>query len=129
MDGRGDDRGRIALFEKREPLLLEPARRGRIEHGGAAERRLPSQDDAVAARRDDGSLEPQLRRALADTGDPGCDSRGAVMHGHAGAVVDRGQLLELDVEPVGDRERARRDERVASVQLAPLDPGQASATR
>ena len=43
------------------------------------------------------------------------------MHGDAGPVVDRDELLELDVEPVGDRERTRGDERVAAVQLVPLD--------
>ena len=47
------------------------------------------------------------------------------MHLHSGAVLDRHDLLEDDVEPVRDRIRARRDERLSPADFAPLDPGQA----
>ena len=123
VDGRRHDRRRIATLEQLEPLLVEPSRWGGIEHGRAAERRLAPQDDAVAARRDDGSLEPQLRRLRADPGDAGRDPRGAVVHRDAGAAVDRHELLELDIEAVGDRKGAGRHERVAAVQVAPVDAG------
>ena len=46
------------------------------------------------------------------------------MHRDARAAVDRHELLELDIEAVGDRKGARRDERVAAVQVAPVDAGQ-----
>ena len=40
---------------------------------------------------------------------------------HEDALGNRRQLLQCDVEPVAQRERARRDERVAAAQLVPLD--------
>ena len=77
----------------------------------------------VAPRRDDRRLEPQLRRVLADPRDTGRDAGGAMVHGDARAAVDRGQLLELDVEAIRAGECARGHERIASVELAPLDSG------
>ena len=47
------------------------------------------------------------------------------MDGDAGAVLDRHQLLELDVEAIRDRKRVRGDERIAPVKLAPFDARQA----
>ena len=57
--------------------------------------------------------EPELRRSLTDARDDAGDSCGAVMHGDASSALDRDELLELDIEPVGDgkgagRRRARR---------------------
>ena len=46
------------------------------------------------------------------------------MHRDARAAVDRHELLELDIEAVGDRKGAGRDERVAAVQVAPVDARQ-----
>ena len=124
MDRRRHDRGRIATLEQLEPLLVEPSRWGGVEHGRAAESRLAAEDDAVAARRDDGSLESQLRRLRPDPGDASRNARGAVVHRDARAAVDRHELLELDIEAVGDRKCAGRHERVAPVQVAPVDARQ-----
>ena len=51
--------------------------------------------------------------------------RRADEHLHPRAVADRLELVERDVEPVGDRVRAGRDERVAAGDIFPLDAGQA----
>ena len=84
----------------------------RIEHRSAADGRSRAEDDAVAARGDDGSREPQLREAVADARDAREYIRRPVMH------VDTGwnlrERLEDDVEPVARPVRARRDERVTA---------------
>ena len=118
----------LAALRPLEPRRVGVPRRRGVEHGAAADGRLAAQHDAVAARGDDRRGEPQLRvRSPARTTRAGtAASRG----GRAGARRrDRLELLERDVEPVARREGARRDERVAAPQLAPLDARGARARR
>ena len=102
----------------------EPARRCRIENPASAERRRVPQDEAVASSRDDGRGEAKLREAVADPDEPSRDLGRAVVHVEPGVVGDRLQLLELDVDPVADRIRARLDEGVAAPEGRPLDARQ-----
>ena len=44
-----------------------------------------------------------------------------MMHGDDRATLDRRQLLELHIQPVGDREGTRGDQRITPAELAPLD--------
>ena len=46
-----------------------------VEHGTAPESRLRAQDDAIAAGRDDGTVEPQLGEPIAEAHHPCRDVR------------------------------------------------------
>ena len=96
-----------------------------IEHRPAAERGLAAQDHPVASCGDHGRRESKLGEALAEPYDARERVRRPDVHLHSCAVVDRLELLERDVEPVGDRIGARRDERLASRNLVALHPGKA----
>src|SRR5207248_2923916 len=98
---------------------VDPAGRARVEHGAAADGRLRPDDHTVAARRDHGLLEPQLCEAAAPR-DPRRYVGGAEVDGDRGRYL--GELLERDVEAVGDGVGARRDERVAAREPVALDP-------
>ena len=97
-----DDRGRVA----RARAAGRVPRRGR--RGGAGSRTTApptvvsrAQDDAVAARGDNGRREAQLRVHARPTRTTRAGIRArAVVHRDARAVRDRRQLLELDIEPV-----------------------------
>ncbi len=80
-----------------------------------------SQDHAVASRRDHRPLEPQLREPVAHAHHTRRHLGRAVVRLHVCPVLERLQLVELHVEPVGDRVYARRDEDVAAPDLPPLD--------
>ena len=99
-----------------------PGGRG-IEHDASADGRPVAEDDPVAACRDDRRGEAQLREA-AGLGDARGHGRRAVVDVEPGAVRDRLELLERDIEPVARPQASGGDERVAAAQLAPLDAGE-----
>ena len=101
------------------------SRRDRVDDRSAAERRLAAQDHAVAASGDDGRCETELGELLAESNDARGRVRRPDVHLHARAVLDRRDLLERDVEPVGGRIPAAGDERLPSRDLAALDAGKA----
>ncbi len=107
VDERANDRRGIALLEQAVALAVDPAWRRGIEHDRARERRLLPEDDAVAARRDDRGCQPQLGMVVPHAHDARRDSRRAVMDGQPGAVRNRLELAERDLEPIRARERAR----------------------
>ena len=115
VDERGEERLRIASLEQREPRLVEPPRRGRVEDAAAADGRLAAQHEPVAARGDE-----RPRRAGAGRTARRCARRGAGTAEVPWQTVTRAAAsgarrpLEHDVEPVARRVRARRDERVAA---------------
>ena len=116
-----DRRAEVAALQPLEALRVEAPRRPRVEHRPAADGRRRAQHDPVAAGGHDRLREPQLREAAATD-----DARPHVGRPEVRLHV-RGnlrELLERDVEPVRDRERARLDERVAARELRPLDPRQ-----
>ena len=118
------DRGRdVAAFEQRDPLRVRVPRRRGIHDAAAADRRSRAQHDAVAARRDDRRGKPQLRVAVACTGNARRNVRRAVVDVHPRR--DLPQRLERDVEPVADGKRVRRHERVAAAEVVALDARQA----
>ena len=90
------------------PAAAVPRRR-RVADDAAAEgvgRRDPADDDAVAATRQQRSLEPQLRPAGTEVDDAGGALAGAEVHLGPALGGDLGRALdELDVEPVGGRDR------------------------
>ena len=110
-DGRVDRRAEVAALQPLEALRVEAPRRARVEHRAAADGRRRAQDHPVAARRHDRLRQPQLREAPAPD-DARPRVRRAEVHLHVGR--DLRELLERDVEPVGDGEGARLDERVAA---------------
>ena len=128
VDGRADDRLRVAALEQLEPRGVEAARRRRVEHDAAADGRLGAQDDAVAAGGDDRLASRSCaKRPLAH--DAGRDVARAEVDRDARPAT-RLELLERDVEPVADRIGAGLDERVAAPQLRALDARAApTATR
>ena len=95
--------------------------RRRVEHDSAADGRVRPQDDPVAARRNDGCAQPQLRVA-AFAHEPGRHVARPEVSRHRGR--DRLELLERDVEPPADRVVARLDQDIAALQARALDPGQ-----
>ena len=109
-------------LEQAVALAVDPAWRRRIEHHRAADGRLLPEDDAVAARGDDRRCEAQLGVVVPDAHDARRDPARAVVHGQPGAVGNRLELAERDLEPVRARERARRDERLTATDLRALDP-------
>ena len=113
---------RLAALERLEPGEVGVPRRRRIEDDTAADGRPGAQDDAVAAGRDDGPREAQLREAVAGARDAGGGLGGAVVERHARR--DLAERLERDVEPEARRRGSRRDEHVAAPQLLPLDAGE-----
>ena len=120
----------LAALGPLEPREVGMAAGGRIEHGAAAHRRLGAEDDAVAARGDRGRGQPELREARRP-GRPGPGSPTVPWWTvSAGAVLDRLELLERDVEPVARPEarRARRARRRGGARSRST-PGSASATR
>ena len=94
--------------------------RNRIDDDAAADGRLATEDDAVAASCDDRHCEPELSEALPCANDPRRHGRGSVVDVEARPVRDRRELLECDVEPVARCERPPREQRVASPELVPL---------
>ena len=115
-----------------EVAPLEQLEAARRTHAAAAPGRAPcrrraslrAQHDAVAACGDDLRREPQLRLALAHPNDAGGVLGRPVVDVDAGAVGDRLELVERDVQPVADGVGARLDERVAAPQAAALEPGE-----
>ena len=67
---RSVDEG-LAALERLEAREVGVPRRVRVEDDSAADRRPGAQDDAVAARRDDGPRQAQLREAVAGARDAG----------------------------------------------------------
>ena len=110
---------RVAALRRLHPLHARVPGRICSEHDSAADRRPCAEDDAVAARRDDGRGEPQLRVAVADEDDAREHVGRAVMHVHARGDVR--QRLERHVEAVARPIRARSDERVAAAHVAAFD--------
>ena len=113
--------GHVPPLEQLEPLEARVAGRSGVDDAPAADGRARAEHEAVSAGGDGGRGEAQLRVPLADPPDRGRDLRGAVVDVHAGAVGDRLELLERDVQAVARRIRAWLDERVAAPQLRPLD--------
>src|SRR5437867_1178384 len=109
------------MLDESQTLPIAMTRRRGVEHDATAERRRSTQDHAVGTGRNDGCGEPQLRPALSHANETGCDARGAEMSLHTGAVRDRLELVERDVEPVGDRVRPGRNEGVPAPHRAPFD--------
>ena len=125
-----DGRGHVSPLEQLDAFEAGVARGSGVDDAPAADGRARAEHEAVSAGGDGGRGEAQLRVALADPPDRGRDLRRAVVDVHAGAVGDRLELLERDVQPEARRVGARLDERVAAPQLRSLDPGQAdTATR
>ena len=120
------DRGRdVAPSEESHASLVTVSRWDGVDNRPAAERRLATQDHAVAASGDDGCCETELGELLAESNDARCRVPRPDVHLHARAVLDRRDLLERDVEPVGGRVPVARDERFPSRDLAALDAGEA----
>ena len=101
------------LEESHARLVPVPGRHG-VDDDSAAERRLAAQDDVVAAGGDDRRVEPELRKPPAKPHDACEVVRRPDVHLDAGAVFDRRDLLEGDVETVRDRVLPRHDERLAA---------------
>jgi hypothetical protein len=101
------------------------AGRRRVEHDSATERRLASQNHAVTAGRDDRGREAKLRPPVFHPRNTRRHFRCAHVGVDARAVSNRLELVERDIQPVGDRIRAGRHEDVASCDVPPLEPGQA----
>ncbi len=99
--------------------------RHRIDDRAPAERRLSTEDHAVAARRHHRGGEAELGEAFPETHDPCRAVRRAEVHLHTRIVRDRKDLLEDDVEAVRRRVRAGRDQRLSPRDVTPLDPGKA----
>ena len=95
------------------------ARRQRIQHPPAADRRRRPQHDAVAARGHDRRAQPQLRVRLSGARDAGDDLARPVVQ--LDARRDLRERLERDVEAIAGAEGAARHERVPAAQLRPLD--------
>ena len=110
----------LAASSPLEALEVGVAARSGVDDGAAADRRLAAEDDAVAARCDDGRREPELREALPCPHDASRHGRSAVVDMKTRPVCDRHELLECDVEPVARRERPAREQRIAPPQLVPL---------
>src|SRR5438105_1237778 len=120
------DRGRdVAALDQVDPAGARVTWRRRVEYAPASERRFAAQDDAVAAGGHGRRGQPQLRVPLSDPANDGWDLGGAVVDMDAGAVLDRRELLERDVEPVARRVGARIDQRLAAVELSAFDARQA----
>ena len=118
-------RGHVSTLEQLQPLGALVAGRSGIDHASAADGRLRAQHDTVAAGCDGGSRESQLRVALSDPPHHGGYLGGAMVDVDAGAVTDRLELLQRDVQPVAHGIRAWLDERITAPQLRPFDAGQA----
>ena len=123
--GRMHRRRSISPFDARHSLVVAVARRSRVDHTSAAERRLRAQDHAIAARRDDRRGQAQLRVALAHPDDARGNVGRSDVNLDASAVANRLELVEHDVEPVRDRVAVALDERIAAKHLRALDSGQA----
>ena len=112
--GACDRRGDVPALEQLPSRDSSRCRGGaRVEHDPAAERRLAAQDTRSPRAATTGSA----RRSCAKRSPSSHDPRGRVRRPdvdlESRAVGDRLELLERDVEPVRDRVRARRDERLA----------------
>ena len=88
----------VAAFDARHSLDVAVARRSRVDHTAAAERRLRAQDHPIATRRDDGRSQAQLRIALARPDHTGGNMGRSDVNLDASAVANRLQLVEHDVE-------------------------------
>ena len=97
------------------------ARRNGIEHDSTADRRLTSEDDAIAARCDDGCSKPELRVAVSRTNDAGGDVSRSEVNMESCSVGNRRELVEDDIEAIGGGIRAGSDESVAPLHLPSLD--------
>ena len=102
VDGRVNGRGDVSVLHESHPLLVTVARRSRVDDAPAAERRLGTQDHAVATGGDDGLGQSQLRPALTRSDDASESVRCPDMNANARAVANRLELVEHDVEPVRD---------------------------
>ena len=120
-----DGCGYVPPLDQLDALEARVARGSRVDDPPAADSRARAEHEAVAAGGNGGRGKAQLRVPLADPPDRGRDLRGAVVDVHAGAVGDRLELLERDVQAVARRVRTGLDERVAAPQLRALDPRQA----
>ena len=97
----------------------------RIEDAATAERRLPAKYQPVAPCSNHRRSEAQLGEAFAEAHDPRRGMRRAEVHLHARVVLDRGDLLERNVEPIRRRIPARLDECFSPCDIAPIDSGKA----
>src|SRR5436190_514705 len=113
-----------ALDERHPPRVAVARWRG-IEDDSSAESRLPADDHMIAAGRNHRRRKAQLGPALAGSNDTSRHVRRSEMCKETRPVSDRPELVERDVEPVGDRVRARGDECVTSSYLATLETGEA----
>ena len=111
--------------EERDASLVTVSRWDGVDNRPAAERRLAPQDHAIAASCDDGRCETELGELLAESNDPRGRLPRPDVHLHARAVLDRRDLLERDVEPIGGRIPVAGDQRLPSRDLAALDAGKA----
>ena len=99
-------------------MLVDAARRVRIEHPRAAHRRLPAQDDPVAARGRERLREAELRQPAVGANEPPGHRGGAVADGEAAVALDPLGRVEHHVEPVRGNDRAGRHDRVARLGAA-----------
>jgi hypothetical protein len=127
QDRRMDRPDNISLGKSLDARHVAMPRGYRIEDVGTAERGFTAKDQPVASRCNHRRSEAQLREALAKAHDPRRGMRRADVHLHARLVLDRGDLLERNVEPIRRRIPTRLDERFSPCDIAPIETGNAQS--
>ena len=94
-----------------------------VDHASAADSRAGAEDETIVARGNEGRGQPQLREPAA-AHDPRECRRRAVMHDRA--RWDRGELFQLDIEPVAARVGTRLNEDITPAELTSLDARQSN---
>jgi hypothetical protein len=120
-----DRPGNISLRESLDASHVAMPRRHRIEDVAAAERRLTAEVSAGRPRSDHRRSEAQLREAFAEAHDPRwvyASCRGAAARA---LVLDRGDLLERNVEPIRRRIPAGSMSASPRATSRPIDSGKA----